>query len=154
MTEIFKRCGFKCSTPVAEAESEDYDASTFKLDSHQIKFRSGKVTPTKVGLFVTLWKRNAQGVTAPHDETDPFDFYIVHTKKEKLEGYFIFPQSALAQYGVLSKKHSGGKRGFRVYPSWDIDLNKQAKQTQSWQLKYFVSISDADLIAKIKKLVS
>lgn len=30
---------------------------------------------------------------------------------------------------------------FRVYPSWEKDLNKTAKLTQKWQLDYFVDLS-------------
>ncbi|MDR0329875.1 MAG: MepB family protein [Rickettsia sp.] len=28
----------------------------------------------------------------------------------------------------------------RVYPPWDIVINKQAKKTQAWQLEYFLEI--------------
>ena len=38
---------------------------------------------------------------------------------------------------ILSVNGQGGKRGFRVYPKWDLPENKQAKQTQSWQVSYF-----------------
>jgi hypothetical protein len=51
---------------------------------------------------------------------------------------FIFPKSVLHQKGVLADDEKDGKRGFRVYPPWDIAENKQAKQTQEWQSKYFL----------------
>jgi hypothetical protein len=44
----------------------------------------------------------------------------------------------LQEKGILSDDNKEGKRGFRVYPPWDIAINKQAKQTQEWQLKYFL----------------
>ncbi|WP_407428209.1 MepB family protein [Arcticibacter sp.] len=38
---------------------------------------------------------------------------------------------------ILSVNGQGGKRGFRVYPKRDLPENKQARQTQSWQVSYF-----------------
>jgi hypothetical protein len=43
----------------------------------------------------------------------------------------------------------------RVYPPWDIAINKQAEKTQSWQTKYFLPIknnNETDL-ALAKKLL-
>jgi hypothetical protein len=152
-TSLYQHCQFKCSIPQAEAESSEYEACTFTVDQFSIKYRSAKITPTKVGQFVTLWKRNSKGITAPHDQTDPFDFYIIGVKTPKDSGQFIFPKAVLVQQGILSKNHRGGKRGFRLYPSWDQALNSQAKKSQNWQLTYFVSFSDPDHIKKIQQLL-
>ncbi len=48
-----------------------------------------------------------------------------------------FPREILADHNILSVNGRGGKRGFRVYPKWDLPENKQAKQTQSWQISSF-----------------
>ena len=49
--------GFKCSEPIMDAESAEYGACTFTLNDLSIRFRIAKITPTKVGQFVTLWER-------------------------------------------------------------------------------------------------
>lgn len=71
-------------------------------------------------------------------------------------GIFIFPKSVLMQKGILSKNSKGGKRALRVYPSWDVAENKQAKKTQEWQLVYFFEINQKSAIDRehIKKLFS
>lgn len=150
--KIYQKCGFKCSSPKAEVESAEYEASTFRLDNYSVKYRLAKITPTKVGQFVTLWKRNSQGITTPHDLADPFDYYVIGAKSLHEEGQFIFPKAVLAQKAILSVNLKGGKRGFRLYPSWDKALSKQAVTTQNWQLNYFISFSDPDHLKKIQKM--
>ena len=55
--------------------------------------------------------------------------------------WVFFPKKILYEQGILSDKNNEGKRGFRVYPPWDeITTNNQAKDTQTWQLKYFLEI--------------
>ncbi len=126
-----------------EKESADYGAYTFDLNGPSIHFRIAKITPTKVGQFVTFWKRSSTGITEPYDFSDPFDFLIVNTRRDHHLGQFIFPKAVLAKQGVLSLKGIGGKRAIRVYPSWDQTLNKQAQKTQSWQKECFVDLSQA-----------
>ena len=55
-------------------------------------------------------------------------------------GQFIFPKLVLVDEGVFAQNGKGGKRGIRVYPTWDTTHCKQAERTQSWQAKYFFSI--------------
>jgi hypothetical protein len=57
-------------------------------------------------------------------------------------GQFIFPKSVLADKGIVTRNGKEGKRGIRVYPPWDLTTNKQAKRTQSWQTKYFITIKN------------
>ncbi|KGO86339.1 MepB family protein, partial [Flavobacterium suncheonense] len=54
---------------------------------------------------------------------------------------------------ILTTKNGHGKRGIRVYPTWNITENKQAKKTQNWQTKYFVEIWNETDINKAKKLL-
>lgn len=65
---IYEPCGFICgSRPVSGPESSEYGAFIFSLNTIQIEFRVAKITPTKNGHFVTLWKRSEKGPIAPYD---------------------------------------------------------------------------------------
>lgn len=76
----------------------------------------------------------------PYDLADPVDFFIVSARYEEHFGQFIFPKTILFDKGILSKDRMGGKRAFRIYPPWDITDSRQAKASQTWQLKYFLDI--------------
>ncbi|MEQ1722257.1 MAG: MepB family protein [Pseudobdellovibrio sp.] len=100
-------------------------------------YREAKITPTKNGQFVTVWKRNSKGLTAPYDTSNKIDFYIITVKTKTKSGQFTFPKEVLIKQGIMSVKGKGGKRGLRVYPPWDKPQSKQAEKTQRWQLDYF-----------------
>ena len=51
---IYKQCGFDFSNLIKEEESSEYGAYFFDLNSLSVRFRVAKITPTKVGQFVTL----------------------------------------------------------------------------------------------------
>ena len=121
-----------------EKESKDYAACQFELNDLKIIFREAKITPTKIGQFVTLWKRINQKPIQPFSVSDDFDFVIINAKTAVTFGQFVFPKSILEQKGYLQSESKKGKLGFRVYPSWDKTENKQAQQTQKWQLDYFI----------------
>src|SRR5258708_5952015 len=93
--------------------------SSFNLNGFFIRFRVAKITPTKIGQFVTLWKRIGNGPTQPYDTSDTVDFFIISTRKDDHFGQFVFPKSVLSEQGILSINGKGGKRGIRVYPPWD-----------------------------------
>lgn len=42
---------------------------------------------------------------------------------------------------ILSDKTRDGKRGIRVYSTWDLTSNKQAQKAQLWQTNYFIELS-------------
>ena len=139
---VYDKCNFKFSNLVIDSESEEYLACFFKLNSCQIIHRLSKITPTKIGQFVTIWKRNDKGITAPFDYSDNFNFIIITSKSGENLGQFVFPKSVLLEKGIISNNNTSGKRGIRVYPPWDIPTSKQAEKTQNWQTKYFYSIKD------------
>ncbi|MET3128171.1 hypothetical protein ABID42_003290 [Arcicella rosea] len=139
---LYEPCGFKCSEPVSELESAEYGACDFKLDDLNIKYRIAKITPTKTGQFVTLWKRNKQGIIEPFRLDDEIDFFIISTRKGNHFGQFIFPKAVLYEKGVISDERKEGKRAIRVYPPWDDANSKQAQKTQQWQLMYFLEIPE------------
>ena len=130
---IFGQC-------VLERESLEYGACTFTMSSKTVKFRQAKITPTKIGQFVTFWKRIGQGPIMPYDLNDSFDFFVVSVRTLHYFGQFIFPKSVLVYHGLVSQGGKGGKRAMRVYPPWDTPDNAQAKKTQAWQLRYFFEI--------------
>lgn len=125
-----------------DAECLEYSGCSFKLDDLKIKYRQAKVTPKKVGLFVTLWKRNNENKTESFNVNDPFDFYIIAAKQEDNFGFFIFPKDILSEKGILSNSKKEGKRGFRVYPNWAETTNIQAAKTKAWQTNYFINCCD------------
>lgn len=151
---IYDICGFECSEPQPEKESQEYHAFDFTIGESQIKFRSAKITPTKTGQFVTLWKRNKSGVIEPFDYNDKIDFVIVSVQKDDFLGQFIFPKSILLQKGIFSTETKEGIRATRVYPPWDETTSKQAQKTQKWQLDYFLPISNKTDLNRAKLLLS
>lgn len=151
---VYNKCGFNLSNLEQSLESVEYKACSFELNGKRIQYRVSKITPTKTGQFVTIWKRNKDGITEPFDIKDDLDFIIITSKSGDNLGQFVFPKSVLADKGVITKNGKEGKRGIRVYPPWDIATNKQAEKTQNWQTKYFLTIKKENLINLdlIKKL--
>jgi hypothetical protein len=138
---VFQPLGLKLLNIEEDKESKEYSGCSFTLKGLNIKFRTSKITPTKAGQFVTIWKRNENEETAPFDSMDVFDFYLVFASTDHNKGLFIFPKEILLEKGILSHEQKIGKRGIRVYPSWDLTESKQAKATQKWQTDYFLDLS-------------
>lgn len=130
-----------------EKECKPYLGHNFKINGLNFKFRKAKITPKKVGQFVTLWKRNTSGITEPFNLQDNFDFYVIAVGEDQHSGFFIFPRIVLANNNILTTTNSEGKRGFRVYPDWTENLNKQAQKTFNWQNEFFIYSSQIDKIA-------
>ncbi len=150
---FYKECGFEISNLKLHLESTEYGACTFNLGNHRIEYRVSKITPTKIGQFVTIWKRNNEGITAPFDISDDVDFIIINSREGDNVGQFIFPKYILVEKRILSQNGKDGKRGIRVYPPWDITTNKQAQKTQSWQLEYFVTSVKSESNLKLVKRI-
>ena len=151
---VYDKCGFDLTDLKQNLESKEYGACSFVLNGKTIQQRISKITPTKTGQFVTIWKRNENGITEPFDNSDDFDFVIITARNDNNFGQFIFPKSVLADNGIITQNGKEGKRGIRVYPPWDIVANKQAEKSQSWQTKYFLTIKNDKLadLNLIKKL--
>jgi hypothetical protein len=151
---VYDKCNFEFTHPKLNAESVEYSACTFVLNGKNIEHRVSKITPTKTGQFVTIWKRNKDGITEPYDISDTLDFIIITARNNENLGQFIFPKSVLANKGIITQNGKEGKRGIRVYPPWYKVSNKQAEKTQSWQTNYFLAIktdhsTDLSLIKKL-----
>ena len=136
---VFNKLGLEIKSVYLEKESADYNACQLLLNEKKALFRTAKITPTKTGQFVTLWKRIPKGPIAPFAIEDNFDLVIINTETENHFGQFVFPKSILIEKGIFSTALKEGKRAIRVYPPWDKTTSKQAQQTQQWQLKYFIS---------------
>lgn len=139
-----------------EKESEEYSACRFNLNELGIIFRNAKTTPAKTGQFVTIWKRNHNGITQPYELTDTFDFMMITASTASHSGIFIFPKLVLLQKDMILGNANKGKRGTRVYPSWDKATSKQAEKTQKWQLEYFIETTTKTTIAieKARKIIT
>ena len=135
---LLNNFNLKIQDLLKEKESSEYCAFRFTINNRGVIFRKAKITPTKTGQFVTIWKRSEDGLTQPFELSDHFEFLIIYVESEKRSGIFIFPKKVLQNQGILLNDISAGKRGIRVYPSWTITNNRQAEKTQKWQLKYFV----------------
>ena len=153
-SEVYDICKLTMKDLELETESRKYNACRFELNGLKIISRNGKVTPKKSGQFVTFWKRKKNGPITPFDESDQLDVYAINVNNETEFGQFVFPKSLLIQKGILSTTKKDGKRGFRVYPSWDSATNKQALKTQEWQLSYFYKIETPLDIKKVMVLYS
>ena len=137
---VYKPNHFHCSIPQVEADNAEYGAYLFTLEGRRVKFRVAKITPTKIGQFVTLYKRVGKQPIQPYDALDPFDLLVISTRHGELFGQFVMPKSLLVQQAILSKAGQGGKRALRVYPPWDQTSSRQAQNTQHRQLRYFLEL--------------
>lgn len=145
---IYRPLKYTCSDLIKENESSEYGGYTFKLNRQTVIFRTAKITPTKTGQFVTVWKRNKKGITEPFHADDGIGFYIICCQNKEHFGHFVFSKLTLEKYGIISTDKKEGKRGMRVYPPWDLVNSKQAQKTQQWQLTYFIDMSDLNSLNK------
>ena len=144
--QLYDSCGFECSLPEKEKESAQYGAYSFQLNNKSIVFRVAKITLTKIGQFVTLWKRIDNGPIQPFDFTDAIDLIVISIRKDNRVGQFVFPKLVLSEKGIITTITKEGKRAIRVYPPWDETINKQAQKTQQWQLDYFLEIPSDEAV--------
>ncbi len=140
LEEVYTPCGLKVSNHVQDKEGKEYEASSFQLDALRVISRKAKITPKKIGQFVTLWKRGANGETTPYEETDKVDLFVINIQEGPHSGQFVFPKDVLMEKGIVSHTKKEGKRGFRIYPPWSQPTNKTALSTQKWQLEYYLGI--------------
>lgn len=124
-----------------DKDSIDYGGCSLMVNGKHVIFRIAKTTPTKLGQFVTLWKRVNGSLPLPFHEDDLVDLFVVNVQKDAHFGQFIFPKSALIKHSVMSSKNKKGKCAMRVYHPLDIVTSTQAIHTQKWQLKYFQSFT-------------
>ena len=150
---LYEACAFRVGEFFPEKESAEYYAYSYVLEDKNIRFRIAKKTPTKLGWFVTLWKRSQDGPIQPYDSSNSFDMVIIRTQSENNSGQFVFPKQILIEKGIVTHLKKEGKRGFRIYPPWNLPTSKQAQKTQKWQLEFFLDIGPSQLnIERAKSL--
>ncbi|RZJ80730.1 MAG: hypothetical protein EOO20_25735 [Chryseobacterium sp.] len=66
-----------------DTASKEYVGYHLQLDQFNIKFRKAKITPKKIGQFVTLWERNSDGITTPFHESSTLDFALILTERNE-----------------------------------------------------------------------
>lgn len=139
---VFSAVGLKLSKVEVEPESVEYGACKLELGNWAIRFRVAKITPKKIGQFVTIWKRSGKGPIQPYDESDPVDALVVSCRSGQRLGQFVLPKAVLCRMNVFSRNGEGGKRAIRVYPPWDKPTNSQAVRIQVRQLDYFMEVGE------------
>lgn len=127
-----------------EKQNSDYGAGIFQLNSKSIRFRVAKTTPNKIGQFVAFWEKDNRNKNQPFSYNQSPDLLVINTFTDENFGQFIFPKEVLLKKGILKTDEKEGKMGMRVYPRWDIPVNKQAISTQKWQLPYFIDSSNTN----------
>lgn len=87
---VYQPAGLVCSAINIEPESKEYEACSFTINHQLISLRVSKITPTKIGQFLTFWKRLPSKIIAPFDVSDLVDFLIVSVRSWQYFGQFIF----------------------------------------------------------------
>lgn len=126
--------------PVPEEQNSDYESGRVLIGKDSWRLRAARITPTKPGGFVAVWERDGGGVTQPFRVDDATAGLLVFIQEDQRFGVFRFTSDHLRTLRVTSSVSHPGKRGFRVYPSWCVDLNKQATRTQAAQAPAFSAL--------------
>lgn len=129
--------GIALESRSAELVNTAYGAEMLQTSVGTVRARTGRVTPSKPGVFVAAWCRLESGQTAPFTHDDGVDYLLVTALDGAHSGSFLIPTQTLVEHHIVSVEGEGGKRGFRLYPSWLTGLNPQASRTQRWQAGYF-----------------
>ncbi|ATZ81095.1 MepB-like protein [Bodo saltans virus] len=139
ITKLYKKTQIKKFQ--IQNDNQDYYACEFMIGNKNICFRKGKLTPAKLGHFVSLWKR-VDNNNKSYDTNDKYDVYIFYVEDKEHKGYFSFTKDILLQHKILSDKKNNidGKLGFRLYASWYDAMNNTAKISQKWQIQNFIKI--------------
>ncbi|MGP6171632.1 MepB family protein [Microbacterium sp. A204] len=119
-----------------EAQNSDYESGLTRIGEDYWHIRTARTTPTKPGAFLAFWSRDENGVTEPFSTDGVNAGLLVFVEQLGHRGVFRFTASHLTQLGITSGP-GPGKRGFRVYPDWCIDLNATAAVTQRAQSAAF-----------------
>lgn len=135
---LIEDTGARTTSPELEPDNSEYGATKANIDERRARFRVGKITPSKAGIFVAVWQRASNGSTEPFPVEDDTALLLITARDANKSGLFILPKSLLARHGILSAGGRGGKRGFRLYPTWTATTSAQARRTQEWQTQAFI----------------
>lgn len=121
-----------------ERHNSGYEAGVAMLGAERWRVRTARVTPTKPGAFVAVWRRASDGSTQPYSAHDETVGLLVFVREDAHQGVFRFTAEHLSELGITRSKQHQGKRGFRVYPPWCFTLNPQATRSQAAQSAAFI----------------
>ncbi|WP_373694088.1 MepB family protein [Bacillus pseudomycoides] len=136
-----------------EKQNSEYSGWTFQLNNKTIRFRVSKITPNKIGQFVSFWEKNENMQNQAFFYDSAPDLLVITCIDDNKLGQFIFPKEILLKEKILKTQSQKGKMAMRIYPIWDNPVSNQAKKSQMWQLQYFVNLSDTNNLS-IDKLLS
>lgn len=143
--EFFTPMTLCISDIVHQREGDEYGAVRFQLNGTTALFRHAKHTPTKIGQFVTLYKREtSRSEIAPIDQIDGIRCVFVLADDDPRFGMFVLGSSLLAKMDIFSVGSRGGKRAFRVYGPWTEPTANQAVKTKAWQCAQFAELTDRE----------
>ena len=125
----------------AEEQNSDYESGVALIGTEQWRIRTARITPTKPGAFVAVWKRGEGGSTRPFTSNEALSGLLVFAEEEERFGVFRFTAMHLLSLGYITSASHPGKRGFRVYPSWSSELNPQASRAKRAQAPAFTELS-------------
>ena len=145
---LFDPLGLDCTLPRPESDNAEYRAFQFRVGGRRIRSRAARVTPTKSGLFVAVWRRASDGSTRPHESEDGVEVLVITVRDTGNFGQFVFSRDALIEHGIVSVAGVGGKRGFRLYPPWSAVKSIQASRTQQWQSEHYISLDGGGEVSR------
>lgn len=103
------------------------------------------MTPNKLGQFFAMWEKDNTNKNQAFPKKGAPDLLVITTLKNETEwGQFVFLKEVLVKQQILKTDQIKERMGIRVYPSWDNPTSIQAKQTQKWQLAYFIHLNDRE----------
>ncbi|PGS43787.1 mep operon protein MepB [Bacillus cereus] len=125
-----------------EQQNAEYAGCLFHLNNKTIRFRVSKITPNKIGQFVSFWEKDDSLKNQAFAYEAAPDLLVITCFDDNKLGQFIFPKEILLKEKILKTQSQKGKMAMRIYPLWDTPVSNQAKKSQMWQLQYFVDLSD------------
>ena len=102
---IYAKSGLKFKNFSAEDKSSEYYTHTFTIKDKNGLFRIAKKTPTKLGWFVTIWKRGSDNIIASYNQSDSIDFIVIAISDGNNLGGVVLPKT------ILTKKNIFGANG-------------------------------------------
>ncbi|MGG5791220.1 MepB family protein [Bacillus nitratireducens] len=150
---IYKPNNLFITNQKEEKQNSEYAGGIFQLNNRSIRFRVSKITPNKIGQFVSFWEKDASMRNQAFSYDSAPNLLVITCIADNKLGQFIFPKEILLKEKILKTQNQKGKMALRVYPIWDKPVSNQAKKSQQWQLQYFVDLSDSKNVA-IHKLLN
>lgn len=93
-----------------ETQNSDYGAGIFQLNSKSIRFRVAKITPTKIGQFVSFWEKDEANKNQAFTYDNSTDLLVINTFNDNGDfGQFVFPKEILLQQNILRTSSTKGK---------------------------------------------